>query len=442
MRYANWQQALLVAGALAMQSGLAHSAPEVGWWWNPNESGRGFFVESQNGIVYLAGYFYESDGRATWLVSGGQNGDPYSFDGRLLKYRNGQTLFGDYQPPAAPADMGAVSLHFSDDTHGAITWPGGTIPIQRQRFGGADAPFQPDSGWWWNPDEGGRGYSVEVQGDSMFVVGFMYDASGDPVWYYSAGKMASPTTYQGALLQFANGQTLAGPYQPPTPPAAVGQLSLEFGAIDEATLTITDDVPTAGGTALKKSTIWTRPIKREFPAKPFPLPARYDGTFIQTTVQTRQATALGHYDSTYVLTAKLTWIVSEITGLDLRVPRETYELLLNPDEMPISVKYRYKEIDPVNGTCEGTFEKSFSLSDVSSFLEVSGWGQSFLSLHVKPETEPLPVQCTSLTDVTMHIDTDSRKASMVYGIQGEETTEFRGTKTTVSWSFAAVKKTP
>ena len=441
MRCANWLQALLVAGALAMQSGVAHSAPEVGWWWNPNESGRGFFVESQNGIVYLAGYFYESDGRATWLVSGGQNGDPYSFDGRLLKYRSGQTLFGAYQAPAAPADMGAVSLHFSDDTHGAITWPGGTIPIQRQRFSGADAPFQPDSGWWWNPDEGGRGYSVEVQGDSMFVVGFMYDASGDPLWYYSAGKMASPTRYQGALLQFANGQTLSGPYRPPTPPAAVGKLNLEFSAIDEATLTITDEVPTVGGTALKKGIIWTRPIKREFRVKPFPLPTRYDGTLTQTIVQ-NEPTAIGRYESTSVLTAKLTWVVSEVSGLNLRVPKETYELLINPDEKPITLKYTYKEDDPINGPCQGSLEKSFSLSDDGSFLEVNGWGQSFLSLHVKPVEETLPVQCTTLTDVVMHIDTDSQKASMVYGIQGEEKTEFSGTKTTVSWSFAAVKKTP
>lgn len=65
-----------------LAAGPARAAPEVGWWWNPSESGRGFFVESQNGIMYLAGYFYEPDGRATWLVSGGPNADPYSYQGR------------------------------------------------------------------------------------------------------------------------------------------------------------------------------------------------------------------------------------------------------------------------------------------------------------------------------------------------------------------------
>jgi len=262
---------------ILLAAGPARAAPEVGWWWNPNESGRGFFVESQNGIIYLAGYFYEPDGRATWLVSGGPNADPYNYQGRLLAYSNGQTLFGDYKPPTTPLDAGPVSISFSDDTHGTIVWPGGMIPIERQRFGAGTAAFGADSGWWWNEAESGRGYSIEVQGDKIFVVSFMYDAAGRPVWYYSAGTMTSPTTYSGPWLQFSGGQTLLGPYQPPGTPVEVGQLSLQFTATDQATLTFQDAraaTPTPGDVRKQSKVI---NVKREFKPKDRPLPAGWKG---------------------------------------------------------------------------------------------------------------------------------------------------------------------
>ena len=155
--------------SLCWLSGTAGAAPQAGWWWNPAESGRGFFIESQGGIIYLAGYFYADDGRVRWLVAGGQNADPYHYQGRLLEYRGGQTLFGAYVPPAAPVDMGAIAVDFADDTHGTITWPGGAIPIEREIFDATDTVFQPETGWYWNPAESGSGYSLEVQGNNLFL---------------------------------------------------------------------------------------------------------------------------------------------------------------------------------------------------------------------------------------------------------------------------------
>ncbi|MFO1304723.1 MAG: hypothetical protein U1F54_13405 [Burkholderiales bacterium] len=263
-------------GFLLMLAGPARAAPEVGWWWNPSESGRGFFVESLNGIIYIAGYFYESDGRATWLVAGGPNSDSYSYQGRLLAFGNGQTLAGDYRPPSAPADAGPVSITFSDDTHGTIVWPGGTIPIVRHRFGGDEGESTAEPGWWWNDAESGRGYSIEVQGDKLFMVAFMYDAAGHPVWYFSAGAMSTPTTYAGSWLQFSGGQTQGGPYRPPGDPVVVGQVGIEFTGADQATLSLVD-ASAASDTAAKKGKIIA--IKRQFPKPKAPPPSRWMAAF-------------------------------------------------------------------------------------------------------------------------------------------------------------------
>jgi hypothetical protein len=73
----NWSSPLRALATLLLAlacCNAAHADPEVGWWWNPDESGRGFFIESQGGNVFLAGYFYENDGRATWLVSSSRSG--------------------------------------------------------------------------------------------------------------------------------------------------------------------------------------------------------------------------------------------------------------------------------------------------------------------------------------------------------------------------------
>ena len=376
MRYARGLRAFSVAGVVAVQAGLAHAAPEAGWWWNPNESGRGFFVESQNGIIYLAGYLYESDGRATWLVAGGPNADPYTYSGRLLAYGKGQTLFGDYQPPAAPTDAGAVALSFTDDTHGTLTWPGGTIAIERQRFGATGAVFQPDSGWWWNADESGRGYSVEVQGESLFVVAFMYDDAGNPVWHYSAGRMATPTTYQGPWLQFAGGQTMTGAYHPPGVPTPIGQLGVEFTALDEATLTI--DAPAASDAMDAEKGRPLRffvPIKREFkPKATYVLPARYDGKFSQKVVSKFVTSGITS-DTTATVSGDLTWAIDPNFGtLTLRQPGNRYTLAVTGGLKPIHLTYAVTQ-DGAATHCTGNLSAAYELTDTGSYLDVNVFAQ-------------------------------------------------------------------
>ena len=227
-------------GLLCGLCSTAQAKPQVGWYWNPAESGRGFFIESLDTLIYMGGYLYDSDGHALWVVAGGSNSDPYNYSGRLLTLSGGQTLTGSYHEPSALQDAGPVSIHFSDDTHATLTWPGGTIQLQRDIFGTGAAGFKPLTGWWWNPNESGRGYSIEVQGNNLFFVGFMYEADGRPVWYYSAGPVgADPSTYSGPLLQFANGQTMTGPYQPPSAQSTIGTLDIAFTGENAGTLTFT-----------------------------------------------------------------------------------------------------------------------------------------------------------------------------------------------------------
>jgi len=261
--------ARVVQGSLLMlyaACGAVHAAPQTGWYWNPNESGRGFFVESRDGITFIGAYLYDTDGHALWLVAGGENEDSYHYSGPLYSQSGGQSLFGTYVPPAAPVSVGNITAHFSDDTHATITWPGGVVQVERQIFGTGDPAFTPQVGWWWNPDESGTGYSVEVQGTNLFVVGFMYEDGGRPVWYFSAGPMATETTFHGDVVQFAGGQTMGGPYRPPGAPAPIGTLDIAFTDVDEATFTFTDPKSAVAAPGLKRNE--TKREQKQFPKPP------------------------------------------------------------------------------------------------------------------------------------------------------------------------------
>ena len=271
--------ALLATGFACLQASAAFAAPETGWWYNASQQGRGFFIEMKGTQLFMAGYFYADDGRATWAVSGGTITDLNNYSGTLNAVKNGQTLLGPYKAPNPQTDitnLGQVSLNFTDATHGTLTWPGGVIQIVRQPFGSGDASFQP-SGWWYNAAENGRGFSIEVQGSVLDVVGFMYEGDGHPVWYISSGPMTSPTHYAGQLDQLKDGQTMSGPYKTPSFVSPVpGFIAIDFASLESGTITLSD-------TALKA--LVTVPITPQLPNPPLSsLAADWGGTYSGTLI--------------------------------------------------------------------------------------------------------------------------------------------------------------
>jgi hypothetical protein len=235
------RNAVTIPGSVLCQP----EAPQTGWWWNASEGGRGYSVEVQGNHIFYAAFHYEVSGRATWNVAAGTTSiDGSVFTGDLLSVRGGQTLGG---PPVAPqpaSSAGPISLTFSDATHGSMVWPGGTVAIERFPFsagGLASTPLanQPESGWWWNPSESGRGFFIEWQGGTSDIAGYMYDDAGNPVWYIAVYATPTPTTFGGNWWQFANGQSMNAPYRAATQVSDhVAPLTITFSAPDAALMTL------------------------------------------------------------------------------------------------------------------------------------------------------------------------------------------------------------
>jgi hypothetical protein len=96
----------------------------------------------------------------------------------------------------------------------------------------------PTMGIWWNPSESGRGYEIDLQGDTMVVTTYVYEQSGDPIWYLSSGTYDHTTgVFQSAYDIFANGQCFGCTYAAPDHTGDAGPITITFHTNQTATLT-------------------------------------------------------------------------------------------------------------------------------------------------------------------------------------------------------------
>jgi len=248
------RSAVTVPGSVTCQP----QPPQTGWWWNPSEPTRGYSIEVQGNRFFYAVFQYDVSGRSTWNVaSGAASLDGSYLTGDLLNVVGGVTLGGAYKPFTSYTTVGTVTLQFSDPQHGVMTWPGGTTSIERQPVAPdtlslAPLPNVPETGWWWNPDESGRGFFIEWQGDWIDLVGYMYDDAGNPVWYITAFQVSDARSMSGSWWTFANGPVMGQPFKPGT------RTSDNF-----APVSITFSAPDAGIMALPNGRS-TRIIRERF----------------------------------------------------------------------------------------------------------------------------------------------------------------------------------
>jgi hypothetical protein len=118
---------------------------------------------------------------------------------------------------------------------------GYTIPGAVAQPGGGAAPlaFTPVTGLWWNPNESGSGYNIEVHHGVMVVTMYSYVAGGDPQWYLVVGNLANAGSGVGAtgtLDKYRGGQCASCMYQMPTKMGNDGGITFTFTSPTTATV--------------------------------------------------------------------------------------------------------------------------------------------------------------------------------------------------------------
>jgi hypothetical protein len=135
---------------------------------------------------------------------------------------------------------GVGMVKMSDGTNTALL-AGYAIPGAVAQPGGGAPPlaFTPVTGLWWNPDESGTGYNIQVQHGVLVATMFSYDAMGDPVWYLAVGSLAnagSGVAATGTLDKYRGGQCASCTYRMFAEAGNDGAITLTFTSPTAATV--------------------------------------------------------------------------------------------------------------------------------------------------------------------------------------------------------------
>jgi hypothetical protein len=101
--------------------------PQVGLWWNPDESGTGYAIDYKHGTLVVTVYSYTVGGAPQWYLASG----PLSgtiFTATLGKYTGGQCISCPYTgSPSLLGNDGTITISFSSPTSAIVLLPGGRI---------------------------------------------------------------------------------------------------------------------------------------------------------------------------------------------------------------------------------------------------------------------------------------------------------------------------
>lgn len=133
-------QRILHAIALAMFSLLlatsAHaqylSAPKPGFFWNPAEPGKGWAIEVQDNLVFIASYTFQPSGIQSvfYTTIGTWDGINKRVTGDLLEFTGGPCLNCG---PANPSsrNLGTITFEFPTRDSGTVVFQGRRTPVVR-----------------------------------------------------------------------------------------------------------------------------------------------------------------------------------------------------------------------------------------------------------------------------------------------------------------------
>ncbi len=146
---------IIICTLMLIWSGVAFSAiPETGWWWNPEEPGRGFNIERQGDLVFIAAFIYENDGEPIWYTSIGSINESGFLSSELTRFDDGQCPSCEFSAPI-PAKAFDVQFSFNSGRSGTVIIDGNIIPIERFNFGYSSDLDSLRGEWYFLIERGG-----------------------------------------------------------------------------------------------------------------------------------------------------------------------------------------------------------------------------------------------------------------------------------------------
>ncbi|MEM9532038.1 MAG: hypothetical protein AAGA23_14090 [Pseudomonadota bacterium] len=134
--------ALIAAAPVSAQVLRQSFVPETGFYWNPEQPGRGYAIEIQDRQVFLTIYTYTEEANPAqreplWfsaigtLVESANGPVTYQFTDELIFSEDGQCLGCAFREPDSTFTGRPITLRFDTAVVGELTIDGEIIPIRR-----------------------------------------------------------------------------------------------------------------------------------------------------------------------------------------------------------------------------------------------------------------------------------------------------------------------
>jgi hypothetical protein len=234
----------------AVERALAYSFS--GPWYNPAQSGHGWFVEllrNNDGTLQVNAYWYVYvDGKPAWILGNGP------LNGGQAVLQMYITANGEFPPDFTGADVtpwGTLTLEFNPDASGSASWQtqhsgfsNGSMSIVRL----ASVIGAPDgcrSGSFYDPAQSGHGFVfevVDIGGVTSVIVAWYVYLDGEQVWLLGSAPFADDHA-DVPLQSFTGAQFPPGFLPGDVVPTDWGVLSVDFLGPDSAEASWTTTQP-------------------------------------------------------------------------------------------------------------------------------------------------------------------------------------------------------
>ncbi len=196
----------------------------AGYWAIEGTSGGAVALDLSADRFALAVMMFSDDGQPAWYFASGTNLSPSSLSGTLHRFFGGTTLPDvRYEPPTGATVAGAIAVTFDNAETARAVINNRSYTLRRTTLAaGRPGPVagMPETGWYYNTSQVGRGYFVETQGTAMMITAFAYTGSDEneqtptePFWAYlrgTSGVVGGTAQLVGPLAACLNGSQLDG----------------------------------------------------------------------------------------------------------------------------------------------------------------------------------------------------------------------------------------
>lgn len=177
----------LAAHAAAPPPLSERSALQPGLWWDSRQPGQGFDLQLSGRNLGLIWYSFRADGSPVWYLASGPLDGNDSLRADLLEARWGAqglttTAVGEIRISRRHAESARLEWRLGTASGSWLIEPFRLSPLRLE--------FDP-SGAYHEPARDGFGVSLDLQGEQLSAIYYVYDSAGQPTWWLGSGAQGS-----------------------------------------------------------------------------------------------------------------------------------------------------------------------------------------------------------------------------------------------------------